>query len=221
MDRSEDDCFSHPSEETLELYALKRLPGDQVAPVEDHLLLCPQCQEALAESEEFVSLMRAALREPVARSARTAVPRWASGTIARFPRLHVPPRAAWGLALAVVCLLAVSVPWRSALAPDPARDPAPVMLSSFRGSQAMSTAHGPARTPLDLGIEAAYLQAGEDCRIEIVHADGSPAWNGQAVPADTGELHARVPGRLSAGTYWVRLYRAGSELVQEFGLELD
>ena len=64
MDLSEDFCW-HPSEDTLELYALQRLPEDQMAPIEEHLLHCAECQNVLAQTEKFARLMQAALRPPV------------------------------------------------------------------------------------------------------------------------------------------------------------
>ncbi len=225
MDLSEDFCShpspSHPSEDTLELYALKRLTGHQAAPIEEHLFHCTKCQEALARTEEFALPMRAALRQPVLEPSPAPSLEFWSGMRAWLPRLRVSPqglqRAGWAVGLAAICGLAMSLPRGS----DAGADPAPVMLSSFRGSQTVTMAHGPARTPLELGIDAFYLRAGEDCRIEIVHADGSPAWDGQADRTAEGRLHARVGKGLSAGTYWVRLYRDHAELIQEFGLELE
>lgn len=39
---------SHPPEGLLEEYAFQRQAEEQVAPLEEHLLACSRCQEALA-----------------------------------------------------------------------------------------------------------------------------------------------------------------------------
>jgi anti-sigma factor RsiW len=51
----------HPSDEAIELYALGRLPEELFAPVEEHLLVCDQCQDTLRREDEFVQSLRAAL----------------------------------------------------------------------------------------------------------------------------------------------------------------
>lgn len=49
---------SHPSDDLLEEYAFRRLAEEQAAPLEGHLLACSSCQEALAEIDEYVLLMK-------------------------------------------------------------------------------------------------------------------------------------------------------------------
>jgi anti-sigma factor ChrR (cupin superfamily) len=44
---------NHPSEETIELYALGRLAEKLVPPLEEHLLVCERCQDALREEDSF------------------------------------------------------------------------------------------------------------------------------------------------------------------------
>lgn len=43
---------SHPSEDLLEEYAFRRLREEEIAPLEEHLIFCSGCQEALAEIDE-------------------------------------------------------------------------------------------------------------------------------------------------------------------------
>jgi hypothetical protein len=52
----------HPTEEELELYVLDRLPHYRVAKIEEHLLLCPDCQNACIEAAEFAVAMKLALK---------------------------------------------------------------------------------------------------------------------------------------------------------------
>ena len=51
---------AHPSEEVLEEYALGRLTGPELEQFEEHLLVCAQCQDGLAETDEFIVTMKQA-----------------------------------------------------------------------------------------------------------------------------------------------------------------
>ena len=51
---------SHISGDDLELYAMERLPESDTAPVEEHLLVCEECQARLAGVDVYVRAMRAA-----------------------------------------------------------------------------------------------------------------------------------------------------------------
>jgi hypothetical protein len=44
---------NHPSEQMIELYALGRLGEELVPSLEEHLLVCAQCQNALREEDTF------------------------------------------------------------------------------------------------------------------------------------------------------------------------
>jgi anti-sigma factor RsiW len=50
----------HLTEEMLEEYCFNRLLETTKAAVEEHLLVCPACQEALQSLDEYISLMKAA-----------------------------------------------------------------------------------------------------------------------------------------------------------------
>jgi hypothetical protein len=53
----------HIPDDFLERYAMARLSPLECASFEEHLLICPICQERLAGVEEFVVIIRAALVE--------------------------------------------------------------------------------------------------------------------------------------------------------------
>src|SRR5258708_7882082 len=53
-------CSSHPSEKELENYVFLRLPEEQLAPLEEHLLVCQSCLVALEETDQLVGWMKAA-----------------------------------------------------------------------------------------------------------------------------------------------------------------
>lgn len=50
----------HVAEDVLEAYAMRKLSGRDVAPVEEHLLICPVCQTRLDEVQEFLRVVKAA-----------------------------------------------------------------------------------------------------------------------------------------------------------------
>jgi anti-sigma factor RsiW len=53
---------SHITCDELELYPMERLPESDTAPVEEHLLVCEECQARLADFDVYVRAMRAAMR---------------------------------------------------------------------------------------------------------------------------------------------------------------
>jgi anti-sigma factor RsiW len=50
----------HLREEIAEKYSLGSLPAGKVAEIEEHLLICEACRQALAASDEYVAAMRKA-----------------------------------------------------------------------------------------------------------------------------------------------------------------
>ena len=199
----------HPSEDALENYAFHRLSEEDTACFEEHLLVCDACQEAVEATEEFILLMKAAAAPVPQVTGRAMLP----ASIKNLPWRN----AVWGGCLMTAAILAILMLSRRS-AEDPA--PAPVMLASFRGAEAVAMAHAPARRPLDLAIDAPDVPSTGGYRIEIVSAAGKPAWTG-GLASSGGKLTALVPPRLDAGIYWVRLYADNSELLREFGLKLE
>jgi anti-sigma factor RsiW len=53
----------HISEDLLELYSLGRLEEPQLAPVEEHLLICHDCLDRVEQMDEYVAALRAVLRK--------------------------------------------------------------------------------------------------------------------------------------------------------------
>ncbi|HEY3443640.1 MAG TPA: zf-HC2 domain-containing protein [Paludibaculum sp.] len=50
----------HIPDEALEQYAMGKLPESEVASLEEHLLICLDCQYRLDAMDEYVAAMRAA-----------------------------------------------------------------------------------------------------------------------------------------------------------------
>jgi hypothetical protein len=200
-------CVSHPNEEILEELALHRLPEALAAQVEEHLLICPSCQDAVAETDRFVSALRVAARHP-APAIGPVHAAWRNALEA-LPNLSSTRNLAPILALIVLALVAV---WKH---PQEALTPVAVSLSSLRDATTSSPA--PAEKPLQLNIDAPDLAPGRQYRLEVVDAAGRQVWRGGISEAG-GKLTATLSKPLSNGVYWVRLYGADSELLREFGL---
>jgi anti-sigma factor RsiW len=196
---------SHPSEEILEEYVFHRLPEPLTAQIEEHLLICPDCQDAVAETDRFVSALKAAA--PALGQVR---PGWRK-VLEALPRVSISKTSL----VPVVALLVLAVLAVRRQAQAPPTEPVAVSLSSLRGSGALSPA--PAGKPLELRIEAPDLIAGNQYRVEVVDSAGSFVWKGAVTQRD-GKLAVSMPKVLGNGVYWVRLYGADSELLREFGL---
>lgn len=56
-------CDSHFPDELFEKYALGNASNVDCAPLEEHLLVCADCQTQLARIEEYLAVIRAALLE--------------------------------------------------------------------------------------------------------------------------------------------------------------
>jgi len=52
----------HPAPDTLELFALRRLPADQLMEILRHLDACESCRERLREENATIDTIRTALR---------------------------------------------------------------------------------------------------------------------------------------------------------------
>jgi hypothetical protein len=191
----------HPSEDILEEYVFGRLPEALTAQVEEHLLICHSCQDAVEQTDKFISSMKVAERHPVP----------VAGLLDSGWRRAAPGASVTAvLAVAIVVGLAV---WKPSVGSFPG--PVDVSLSSLRGFNALSQA--PAGRSLQLGIDAPGLTPGKQYRVEVVDATGREVWKGPVAEANN-ELVAAMTTPLNAGVYWVRLYGGDSELLREFGM---
>jgi hypothetical protein len=188
----------HIGDEDLERYLLNKLPEPEAAAAEEHLLVCAGCRQRLEETERYVRAMRTALsrteQEEAARE-RPAI-----------------RRAAWGLAAALAVLLVAVWLW-----PRGAVAPVAVLLQASRGP-AEGYSRAPAGRPLNLSMDLTEVSAFPSYRVELVDARGARLWEGPAA-IEQGRAAARVPRKLSAGRYYVRLYSPAAELLREYGLE--
>ena len=193
---------SHIDDELLERYSLGRLAEAESAVVEEHLLVCTECQDRLAEADEYSQVIRQALSELPPEKAKSS---W-------LARLWPVPKMAWVPAAAAVAVVAMVV-----MVPDDRTAPQTVTLLARRGPEHAPVANAGER--LTLQLERGTLVAGRPYRIEIANATGTVVWYG-VVNWAAGAPSVNVPRPLGPGAYWVRLYAVepGGNLLREYGL---
>lgn len=200
------DIGPHVADDVLEQYLLKRLAEEELASVEEHLLVCMDCQVQAEQTEEFILVTKAAIR-----SGKGKVPGRAMHAGAGFLQswLTVPAFAAMAVAVAAAVFLPV---------PRGGGNMAPteVTLHTMRGPDVIP--HVRAGGSLLLDLDVTGLPAGE-YGVRLVNSSGTEMWSGASHPAGTN-IRARVGVKLGAGRYWVRLTRGG-ESVREYGLQID
>ncbi len=213
----------HATEELLEEYTFGRICEPQLGWLEEHLLICPECQTALDDIDEYRIFMKAGLSslesERQAAAGRLNSPVYPSST-ARFlqfarPRIQVTRIL---LAAAVLLVLAGATVWR--MQPPVAMAPlATIKLVAFRGGEGF-IARAPAGRPLNLVFGKNNLAEDLSYRVEVVNSSGRRMWSGRVRIGDQ-DLSIRVDQPLEAGAYWVRLTSSAGQLLREFGLTVE
>jgi len=206
----------HAQEETLEQYSMGRLPEDEVGPFEEHLLICPVCQDRLEETDAFIQAARLATQKLRAEPLSVRQHWWE-----RLVSAAGLPKPAWISVAAGAALLVVVVVGARAVLRTEAAPPLSVMLESARGVEGPARVHVPAGKPLVLLIDSTELPQLSTYHLELVDSRGNPVLESSA-----GPIRQRVSfsaPRLAKGRYWVRLYAPSprKELLREFGLEVE
>lgn len=200
---------SHPPEEVLERYAMHRATDAELEQVEEHLLICGKCRDALDESERWVTLMKTALPAGPARPVEARWRRWwqsFAGTEDDQNRWYHQARVPVYVGALAVLLVAVSVTPALREKNSPVQE---IRLEALRGNdlRVEVAADRPAQLQfMDLAAEQGVLKAA------IVTASGSPVWEGPVHSSG-----ARIPA-LRPGSYWVRIFNSSGEQIKEYGL---
>jgi anti-sigma factor RsiW len=203
------DRQSHASDETLESYAMGSLEGPALAEVEEHLLVCPHCQEQLKEIDSYVAAMRNAaagleLKDESRKEFWTRV----SGALT-FRRIG------WAMAIAALLILGVSL--RLSLRSSPSVQPLALVLETNRGSELQ---RAPAGRPLTLSLDATGLPVLPAYEVEAVDAKGAVQAQFHAVTAQSG-IKIQLAEGLHRGNYFIRIYSPSRELLREYGVQVD
>jgi hypothetical protein len=210
----------HVSSETLELYSLNRLTGDQRDQLEDHLFLCEACRSRLRETDSYVRAMRSALTRLSRPSLLSQLGEW----IASAFRPRGWEFASAGLVAAALLAFVVVVPHGNETAAP--GSPVDVNLASSRGLERVAETRAGSTLVLHADVTQFHGSPSESAsfRFELVDASGLLRWASSPVPVLPGSTlaTATVPKPLPPGDYWVRLYRAGQSdpLLREYPVRL-
>ena len=185
--------------EALEQFSMGRVSEAEKELFEEHLLICPGCQQRFEEVERYVIAMRAASAE--LRSAPIPKRTWWS-----LPRL-VP-------ALAGVALLAIGFVTVAKFTANQAPRLA-ISLTATRGTVPGGTV--PAGRPLAVTPDLTGITVPGPYRLEVVDERGNVTWQGRYDQADGA---AAVPAQ-RAGAHFVRVYSQSGELLREYGLDVS
>ena len=207
----------HALEEDLERYAMATLPEAEAEVLEEHLLICPLCQERLTESDEYLRAMRSAASKLRRRDSSSWRSRMELGWTAQ-----AAPKLVWaaGAAISLILLLLASGYWhRPRTGNSP---PVAVVLQTLRGADGLAGAKAPMNSPLALEADLSGLAIATVFPLEVVDAQGVLVQQLDVKPIG-GRLLAKVPGGLARGRYWVRLYAPNPdhELLREYALQVE
>jgi len=190
----------HATDDVLERYAMGRLYGAEFAEVEEHLLVCEDCQDRLAREDllrQHVRLGGIALQQSRGRAP------W------RFPK------PVWAAGLAAAALLVYAgIAWRPSSRPS--AQPAVIFLQATRGADDPAGAV-PARKPFTAVLDLTGLRPFPEYQVEIADAAGNSVFRSSGTPQNN-KLPATLPKGLVAGTYYIRVYTPARELLREYPL---
>ncbi len=196
----------HIEEDDLDRFSMGTMSEEEAMPFEEHLLMCAECRQRVASSDEFVAAVRSAaarLHTPHAPKSAPDVAVMPAGRARGFRAFH----PAWALAFASVAAAFVLARGADFLH---ASGSVPVSLTAMRG--ALPGAEANAGNRLALSPDITGLPVFASYRMEVVDTAGHPLVNAEW-------KHAAVTTpRLSAGTYFVRIYSPAGELLREYGL---
>jgi hypothetical protein len=206
----------HIGEETLEAYSFSRLGEEDLAAVEEHLLVCETCQKRLDQVESYARAMRGA-----ARRIQQEEEGQAPATIGAWDRIRgwfASPVPLWGGAFATAALILIlGLQVTRHLQDAPPGPPVDVELQAVRGTVTPNTAD--AGHALHLRLDSRGVPEVPVYRIEIVDAVGRKVWNGSGNWSDPW-IQASVEKSFTPGTYFVRLLKDGEDPVREYQLTI-
>ena len=196
----------HATDEQLEQYGIGRLRGSELEAVEEHLLLCPLCQDRMTEMDEFLRAMR---------SAAASFQRRRASLPGVWRAAFTWPRLAWAAA-ALVALATLGIGWRTGrLTPAP---PVAVALTSIRGPEGVSAA-APARRPLALSLDVNGVPEFARYGVRLVDATGQELWRSTAARTD-GQAATLLAQGYGSGRYYLRLFSPSGEFLREYPLRI-
>lgn len=210
----------HLTEEALEAYSLGKMVDPESETFEEHLLLCPGCQDRLQQMDEFVSAFKIAAARMGKEEPRDLVGIPFADRLRRsfqsISKSWTPAYAIGGAAVAAALVIAV-FPRGSAPRPGSVA----IELNAVRGTVPVVVA-APDGARLKLSLDLTGLPAANRLKLEIAASSGQILWKATEVRPPADKLSIEPPIHPDAGLYWVRVYDAEGEqsLLREFGLRI-
>jgi hypothetical protein len=207
--------FGHADEEVLERYAMGTLSGPEAETLEEHLLICPACQERLTGIDDYLRAARVAAS--LLRAERDS---WWPLSLSCIPVLIPRSTAAW--VTAAIVIVAILIPVLSRLQRSSAAPPVAVLLQAVRGPGPAGAARAPRNRALILQADLSGLRPEFPCELEVVTDRGDRVLRSSAT-GDKEGVEVRLPAGLKAGQYWIRLYGAASAKapIREYSLRAE
>jgi anti-sigma factor RsiW len=187
----------HPEPDALELYALGRISEDDSILLEEHLLVCPECQLAVQQTDAFARALRQAEERRIVRESQKQ-----GGSFE--PKI---PRAAFAVAAtaAVIAVVATGPLWQPR--------PESAELTALRDGSSVEVS---ANRPLELKLNAAGLpDSPSGFEVEVAAANGMIVQRRVSAPVTDRFLRFQRSSGLAPGGYWIRIYGQDG-LLREF-----
>lgn len=182
------------NEKQLEDYVFGRVSAEALPDVEEHLLVCSDCQDRLQAEEQYVAAFRSAARA-------------------------VPTHNRWYKPLAAAACLVMAVGlWFPLRESNNQMDT--VDLRAERGGAVMPPATLRAGHKAELKVDLVGLESRHVRRLQIVAATGAPVAE-TAVEEATAVSTWTLGRKLEAGTYWVRAFDKSGKQLREFKLDVE
>ena len=183
----------HFGDDLLETYSIGHLPEEQVPALEEHLLMCSDCQVRLTSIDQYLQVARTAAAELERR--KTSHKLW----LGRFWPI---PKPVWALGFATASLAV----WLSVVPLQPVRQ-TELMLTASRGAET-APSHANSNDSLSLKIDTKTIPVAPAYQLQIVNATGEEVWKGKVSRQDNQEIGVAKAPKLNHGAYWVRIYSA-------------
>jgi hypothetical protein len=197
----------HPTPDELENCLLDRSSEEERQIVEEHLLVCDACRDALQDIHATILARNWAL-EDLEREQPAPERKWL--------RFEFPARAYAACAVAVIALLGGTYLARTG-SPVPESQ---VSLTATRSGAASQSPLALAGSRVTLNLDTTSLPSTGRYLIEVVDLAGARVWGGE-VPARTPTVTVRLAQPISAGRYWVRLNDLTGAALREFDLRVQ
>jgi len=195
--------YDHPTSDTIECYSMGWLQGQELEEIEEHLLVCKDCQSRVEAEDAFTQGIRfagRALTQPPSAARRPLVLGWRWGYVAA--------------AAALLILILAGSRWPPLRQAGP---PAIVVLESTRGAQTRTVA---ARQPLILVMDVTGLPQLAEYELEVVDASGQAIFQALGT-RQNNQVRGKLAHGLPRGAYFARLYARGGDMLREFALTVN